>query len=113
MSLTNTFCFFTTFISSLLRRRFLKLFFILFTKNHAVIYDIIHKQITVSAFTTSKTILALTAPVIPPMNPHADITGNAFFASFVGNISLARVQNVKNNMVFDKYDTGYSAESTY
>jgi hypothetical protein len=58
-----------------------------------------------NAFTRKK---AIEEPQIPPPIPHAANNGNFFLASPVGKTSFANVQNVRNRIVFDKYEIGYS-----
>jgi hypothetical protein len=49
---------------------------------------------------------AIDDPQIPPPIPHAAMIGNFFFASPVGKTSLAKVQKVRNRIVFERYEKG-------
>jgi hypothetical protein len=51
---------------------------------------------------------AIDDPHNPPPIPQAAIKGNFFLASPVGKTSFANVQNVRNRIVLDKYENGYS-----
>jgi hypothetical protein len=51
---------------------------------------------------------AIEDPQMPPPIPQAAIKGNFFLASPVGKASFAKVQNVRNRIVLDKYENGYN-----